>query len=251
VHRGNVSPARPARRRHRAARRVTVLIAAAIVMLVAAASVAAADYAETILAEHVRLRVSAVTSTTNVRGTIKGRIVELKKADGVALQTRGGAGWMALALTRVDARHTFTLRWHIRLPRHPAPWITVRFAILHGRHVLASVLINLPRAPIPCQPAAKPHDLASGDGWITGGLYEGAGGPPPGVPPDCSSVAYTVSAINASGQVVARQTVSAWHSYVFVVPAGSYTLRDGVCRGSATVRAGQETRADTRCPPVP
>lgn|GEM_PF-4621202 len=63
----------------------------------------------------------------------------------------------------------------------------------------------------------------------------------------CSSEPYTVTAENHGGDVAASERVAARHSYTLVVPAGSYTLRSGACSGSATVRAGRRTTADTYC----
>ena len=84
-----------------------------------------------------------------------------------------------------------------------------------------------------------------GDGWITGGLY-GEGGPYPGFD-ECSSEPYTETATDGSGMVVSSQNVAARHSYTLVVPAGSYALKSGGCRGMATVKAGRETKANTYC----
>jgi len=43
--------------------------------------------------------------------------------------------------------------------------------------------------------------------------------------------------------------VAGGHSYALVVPAGHYSLKASSCGiGSATVSAGEQTRADAVCP---
>ena len=87
--------------------------------------------------------------------------------------------------------------------------------------------------------------MPSGDGWITGGVY-GEGGAFPGMDA-CLSQRYTIEALDSGGSVAARETVPGGHSYTLVMPSGSYTLMSGGCRGRATVRAGQQTKANTFC----
>ncbi len=74
----------------------------------------------------------------------------------------------------------------------------------------------------------------------------GEGGPFPGIYA-CSSRAYTVTATNRAGKVVASQHVARLHSYTLVVPAGKYGLASGDCHGSATVTAGKQSEANTYC----
>jgi hypothetical protein len=101
-------------------------------------------------------------------------------------------------------------------------------------------------AAVYCKPPVPPAvNIPPSDGWIVGGLYE-QGGPFPGIL-ECSGAAYTVTAVNSSGTVRASQSVARRHSYTLVVPAGHYTLTSGGCRGTATVRAGRQTKADTYC----
>lgn len=227
-----------------------VLAPTAVAFCVAAA-VADAD-SVTIGSDHFVMNVRSAISSATQQGTINGRIRGLPHTTNVVLESQRGTRWTIIARSRLSHSGQFTLQWHGRTPRPLPEWITLRIAARRNAQVLASLIFPLPRAPIPCQPASAPENLPPGDGWITGGLYESGGGPAPGIPADCSSKAYTVSATNASGQEVASQTVPGGHSYTLVVPAGSYTLRSGsVCRGTATVTAGRDTRADTRCLPFP
>jgi hypothetical protein len=98
-------------------------------------------------------------------------------------------------------------------------------------------------------PEAAQASLPPGDGYIVGGVYS-VGGPAPSSTA-CSGRANTVTLENSAGITVATQEVAPGESYVFIVPPGSYTLfvgRVGLCGGSATVAAGQATKADTICP---
>lgn len=121
-------------------------------------------------------------------------------------------------------------------------------ALLRGRRPIATsaatpVLVGA--AVVPCHPAAAPPDLPAPAGWIAGGVYL-EGGPAPGID-QCQRTPSTVTATSGSGSVVASQALEGCGGYALVVPAGAYQLRDGACRGQATVIAGRRTVADTDC----
>jgi hypothetical protein len=120
---------------------------------------------------------------------------------------------------------------------------------LHGGHVIAgtpSYETAIGPQRVYCAPPVPPATMIPvGDGWIVGGAI-GEGGPFPGIYA-CLGDPYTVTATNSSGRVAATQHVAALHSYTLVVPAGSYTLQAGPCRGTAKVRAGRQTTANSYC----
>lgn len=124
----------------------------------------------------------------------------------------------------------------------------LRATLLSGRRrVAASAAVPLlvGSAIVRCHPAAPPASLPAGDGWIQGGVYI-EGGPAPGLD-ECQGTPSTVTVTADSGQLVASQNLIGGDGYALVVPAGSYQLRDGECRGMATVIAGRRTVADTDC----
>jgi hypothetical protein len=152
------------------------------------------------------------------------------------------AGWHGLLTTSVHGDN-FTLRWHVR-----AREFQLRAVLLSGRHriatsAVASTLVG--SAIVLCHPAAAPADLPAGDGWIQGGVYL-QGGPAPGLD-QCQSSPSTVTATSVSGSVATSQNLAGGDGYSLVLPAGTYHLQDGECRGEATVIAGRRTAADTNC----
>jgi hypothetical protein len=160
----------------------------------------------------------------------------------IQLQGRTTGAWHALLTVSVHREH-FTLHWHVR-----ARDFQLRAVLLSGRHPIAtsavgSVLVG--SAIVRCHPAAAPANLPVGDGWLEGGVYL-QGGPAPGIDA-CQSTSSTVTATTPSGYVAASQNLDGGDGYALVVPAGTYQLRDGVCRGEATVIAGRRMVADTDC----
>jgi hypothetical protein len=162
------------------------------------------------------------------------------------LERTGAAGrWTVLAKGTVSGGR-FRLLWKPRT----SSFLTIRvIAVRRGKTIAhtkpASILIGA--APVYCAAPSPPGQLPPGDGYVVGGVYD-VGGPAPGITV-CVGRANTVTLTASSGAVAASQQVGPGDSYTFVVPAGTYTLAagPGYCRGSATVRAGAETKADTVC----
>ena len=165
----------------------------------------------------------------------------------VVLQGKQRSGWARLARRAVGRHGVVTVRWTVAKGTAIGP-ISLRLAVRRRGRVLA---VSTPAqsaigsAYVPCSRPTPPSRVPDGDGWITGGVY-GEGGPFPGMDA-CLSQRYTIEALDSGGSVVARETVPGGHSYTLVVPAGSYTLMSSGCRGRATVRAGQQTKANTFC----
>jgi hypothetical protein len=160
----------------------------------------------------------------------------------IQLQGRLTGGWHALLTVSLQGEG-FTLHWHVR-----ARAFQLRAMLLSGRRRVATSAaapLLVGSAIVRCHPAAAPANLSAGDGWIQGGVYL-QGGPAPGID-QCQSTSSTITASSDSGQVVASQTLAGGDGYSLVVPAGTYQLRDGVCRGMAAVIAGRRTVADTDC----
>lgn len=182
--------------------------------------------------------------------TITGRVRRARRARTAVLELmRPPGAWRAAATGRVGSTGRFTLRWSVPGSAHVG-LVTLRVIARRGHATLARTgptQSAIASAPVLCAPPVPPAvDIPVGDGWIVGGLYN-VGGPFPGID-ECDGSAYTVTATDSSGVVQATQNVAAGHSYTLVVPAGAYTLASGFCRGSATVTAGQQTKADTVCP---
>lgn len=168
----------------------------------------------------------------------------------VALQTEVGPNrWRSVATARSGRNGRFKLVWMLP-PRGRG--VTMRVVVLvHGAAVASTrpetVLVE--STPIPCAPATRPTSLPPGDGYIEGAVWT-VGGPPPGASV-CGELSETVTVAASSGAIVASQEVGSRQSYVFVLPAGDYTLyvgRPGICDGQASVTAGKGTHADTVCP---
>ena len=182
--------------------------------------------------------------------TVAGRLAPAPPGrPAIVLQGRRLHSWLTLARARPTHAGRFVLRWHVRPGTLTGP-LRLRVAALARGLVLAAtapVDAGVGPAATRCAPPAPPgNDIPAGDGWIVGGLYD-EGGPFPGID-QCSSSAYTITATASDGTVAATQNVPADQSYTLVVPAGSYALSaTHLCRGEATVTAGQQTDANTVC----
>ena len=157
------------------------------------------------------------------------------------------AGWRPEAGVSLGITGAFNLRWRVMGQAYvEATW---RLAVVKRGSLLAATpprSVAIGPAAVYCKPPVPPAvNIPVGDGWIVGGLY-GEGGPFPGIYA-CSSRPYTVTATDRSGKVVASQRVAALHSYTLVVPAGTYTLASDGCHGTATVKPGRQTKANTYC----
>ncbi len=165
------------------------------------------------------------------------------------LELRRAGGWRAVADASLRTRAAFAIHWRVGKRTMIGP-VMLRVTAVHRGNVVAAIgptQSGVGPAPVYCAPPEPPAvDIPSGDGWIVGGRYN-EGGAYPRIYA-CDSQPYTVTAKNAAAEVVATQNVAAGHSYTLVVPAGSYKLSSDFCFGSATVRAGKQTKADTVCP---
>lgn len=182
---------------------------------------------------------------------VKGTIAGVPRRTRVVLELkRIGGRWTALATTRATHRGAFTLDWRVPASEDPGP-VALRVGGLSRTHELLvatkAAQSGIGPAAVPCAPPVPPAvEIPTGDGWIVGGAY-GMGGAYPGIDA-CISQPYKVTATNSSGQVAASETVQGGHSYTLApLPAGSYTLQAGACRGSATVTAGTQTTANADC----
>ncbi len=184
--------------------------------------------------------------------TVTGRVTGAPRRTSVALELErlGTKSWSIAAKT-TDGRHgAFTLRWRVPASYDAGP-VRIRFAALaRTGTVLAStkpVQSAIGPAYVPCSPPVPPMvEIPAGDGWIVGGAY-GIGGAFPGIDA-CIQQQYVVTATNSAGQVAATETVQGGHSYTLApLPAGSYTLQAGACRGTANVTAGKQTTANADC----
>jgi hypothetical protein len=178
---------------------------------------------------------------------VKGLVRTVPKGSRVALELQRSGGWKILADTFPGKLGGFTLNWRVTGPAYRPD--SLRVAVLFaGQLVVATPTYTTGVGPkaVYCKPPVPPATMIPvGDGWIVGGLY-GEGGAYPGMYA-CSGSPYTVTATNDSGTVEATQHVAALHSYTLVVPAGTYSLAAGGCRGQATVKAGRQTTANTYC----
>jgi hypothetical protein len=187
-----------------------------------------------------------LTVTGRVRNAPRGLRIALQQAEWALF--RSGGSWRVLASTTAGRHGAFRVSWRVRPGTAIGP-LELRLVAIRKRWV---VVAGSPwqsavgSAAVYCRPAQPQAGvIPAGDGWIVGGVYD-QGGAFPGIY-QCAGSPYTVSATDASGKVLARQSVAALHGYRLVVPAGSYTLTSGSCRGVATVTAGRPTRADTDC----
>jgi hypothetical protein len=178
---------------------------------------------------------------------VTGRVLHAPAGTDAVLESKQALGWRILARRHVGKRRgLFTLRWRV-VVKASTP-VSLRVAALEGHRLLAATAPQqelVGPAPVYCHAPTPPTVVPAGDGWITGGVYF-AGGPAPGLY-GCERGRHTVTATNRAGMVVATVLVAAGRSYTLVLAPGRYELASGFCRGSATVRAGKATRADTVC----
>jgi hypothetical protein len=196
-----------------------------------------------------RARITATLPGEATAGTtvvLRGRVSGAPGDSTMDLERRAPTGgrWTVVAGSGI-VRGRFAITWK---PRTPS-FLTIRVILVwHARTLAAtkpaSILIGA--APIYCATPTPPGPLPPGDGYVVGGVYN-VGGPAPGITV-CQGQPNTVVVANPAGQTVASVAVAASQSYTIVLPAGSYTLTAGFCRGSAKVTAGAETKADTVCP---
>ena len=175
--------------------------------------------------------------------TISGRVQNRPSGSVIVLEQKAPSRWQVIVRGRIQGA-AFTLRWH----PSSAGMITVRAALrIHARDVAASAAaqVVVGQAPVYCAPPAPPAQVPAGDGWIVGGLYID-GGPYPGIH-HCFAGEYTITVLDQAGNTVATQRVPDGQSYTLVLPAGSYVLSSGFCRGAVTVTAGRQSKADTHC----
>ena len=182
------------------------------------------------------------------RQVVIGRVLGSPRRAQVALESARETRWRVMASTTLRRRGEFSLRWRVGGHTAIGP-LKLRLVVTRAGRLLAATSpfqSAVGSAPVYCaRPVPPALAIPAGEGWIAGGLYE-QGGAYPGFY-RCTASSYTVTATSISGAVLARQTVTALHSYTLVVPAGSYTLTSGFCRGSATVTAGRQTTANTYC----
>lgn len=215
-------------------------VATAIAALLLLGSAGAAQAA----GRRVHLSVRLPSTTGVARATVVAGTAAGAPAGAVAkLELRTGyRRWTRLAAAKVGRAGAYTLRW----TPATAGFVYIRVVIARRGRLLAATTaapLVIGAAPIYCAPPGPATNVPAGDGTIVGGVYN-AGGPAPGVYV-CQGQANVVG---LSGASTATQQVPANGSYSFVVPAGSYTLSAGFCRGTATVTAGRTTHADTVCP---
>ncbi len=181
------------------------------------------------------------------RLTIAGHARKGPRRGQVALESSSGRHWRIRASTALERGGAFALQWVIP-NRTEAGRLKLRVVLRRKSRVLAGTPPTesvVGSSSGPCGTRPPPGNVPAGDGWIVGALFS-EGGHPPGTP-RCAVEPYTVTASNSAGMVAASQLVPAGDAYTLVVPAGSYTLRSGGCRGTATVAAGQQTNANISC----
>lgn len=180
----------------------------------------------------------------SVLGAPSGSVVTLE-------QRKARHHWSVITRAPVRSGHFF-MQWSVPEVRS----LTVRLTLRAGSRELARTAPSTvhPRKALVkrCSAPRPPASVPAGDGWVTGGVYT-VGGPAPGI--DVCRGASTLTVSNQSGVVVATQQVPEGASYTLVLPAGNYELAAGsklaagvtLCQGTASVTAGQETRANTVC----
>jgi len=194
-------------------------------------------------------RITATLPGLATAGTalvVGGRVSHAPAGSTAELEARPPAGvatWTVLAKARISGGR-FTASW---TPQTAGP-LKIRAIVVRRSHTIAatrSTSLLVGAAPVYCAPAAMLTPLPSGTGLIVGGVYD-VGGPAPGIIV-CQDQANTVTVTDSTGSPVASVALPAGQSYAIVVPAGSYTLSAGSCRGSAVVKPGATTQADTVC----
>jgi hypothetical protein len=242
-----------------------------IVLAVSAAGLLASGYSDgpnqsKILLSHALPTVVRQGQKVLVKGRVAGAVVLPPPCSGACIvfaellgkrlggsQTTGS--FHVLARTACCELHgRFTITWHV--PKKFALGVlSLRVAVVYpaaapDQRTLAATAPStsfVGQAPVYCAPPVPPMvNIPASDGWIVGGAYI-EGGPAPGIDL-CESQPYSVTALSQAGAVIASEQVAGEHSYMLVVPAGTYQLNAKPCGlGSATVRAGQETKADAIC----
>ncbi len=179
--------------------------------------------------------------------TIAGRVRGAAAGTRVTLQTSRSKAWTVVVGAPLRAGGRFRLRWLIG--GQDTGLISIRVAALQGGRVVAATKPQqqtIGQASVPCSPPAPPTDVPSGDGWVVGGLYI-EGGAYPGID-QCFSGAYSATATSTASAAATTVGVAGGHSYTIVLPAGGYALKAGCSvPAQATVVAGRQTVADTRC----
>jgi hypothetical protein len=218
----------------------------------AIASAAAASSVPSVQLSLTRPLPSVVRQTTRV--TVRGHASGSPRRAHAALELQPSypqppPPWQVLASAPLAHNGAFKLTWSVPTTEQIGP-VSLRVVLLNRRGALIATTPTAQSAvgptPVYCAKPTPPMvDIPVGDGWIVGGRY-GRGGAFPGIYA-CDSQQYTVTATDSNGHVQATQTVAGRHSYTLVVPAGSYTLRSDFCQGTATVRPGEQTTANTYC----
>jgi hypothetical protein len=191
----------------------------------------------------VTLPQSATAGTALVVG---GRVSHAPAGSTAELEARPPSGtvrWTVLGKARI-AGGRFTVGW----TPPSAGFLRVRAIVVRRSRTIAatrSASLLVGAAPVYCAPTTSLTPLPTGTGLIVGGVYN-VGGPAPGIIV-CQDQANTVTVTDSIGSPVASVALAAGQSYAIVVPAGSYTLSAGSCRGSAVVTPGAATHADTIC----
>lgn len=225
---------------------VTVVSAFGLATVLAAAAIADATHERAPSPIKLREPLPEVVRIAQ-RVTVSGRVRHPSRGAQVGLELERTVHWRLVASTGLRGSGAFSLRWRVSKIA-PGP-VQLRLALSSpGRPPITTAPVQSAIGPaaVYCKPPVPPAvNIPPGYGWITGGVY-GQGGPFPGIFA-CSSSPYTVTAANSAGAVAASETVPALSSYTLVVPAGSYMLQSGDCRGTATVLAGRGTKADTDC----
>jgi hypothetical protein len=220
------------------------------VILVAAFGAAVADAGSRLAVRESTPIPGVIRQKTEL--TVTGRVTGAPRRTRVALELQrlGTKTWSIAAKATDGRRGAFTIRWRVPASYDPGP-VSIRFAALtRTATVLAStkpVQSAIGPAYVACSPPVPPMvEIPADDGWIVGGAY-GIGGAFPGIDA-CIQQQYVVTATNSAGQTAATETVPGGHSYTLApLPAGSYTLQAGACRGTATVSAGNQTTANADC----
>jgi hypothetical protein len=194
-----------------------------------------------------------VTAGTAV--VVRGRVSHAPAGSTAELEARPPTGgvWTALGKARISGGR-FAVGW----TPQAAGLVRIRAIVVRRSRTIAatrsaSLLIGaapvgtapVGTAPVACAPATSLTPLPYGTGMIVGGVYD-VGGPPPGVVV-CQDQPTTVTVMDSIGSPVASLQLAAGQSYAIVVPAGSYTLSAGACRGTAVVPAGATVQANTVC----
>lgn len=231
-------------------RRLAALMSASVIALaccVAAGAIADPNFAAARSAIVLRKPLPNLVRIAQ-RVTVSGHVRNAPRGAHIALESKRTGRWRVVTRTRLGGSGAFSLRWLVQKSTALGP-VKLRLVLTSRGQPLfstAPVQTSIGSAPVYCHAPVPPAvNIPSGDGWIVGGVYS-QGGPFPGFY-ECAGSTYTVTATNPSGAVVASETVPPLGSYTLVLPAGRYALASDACRGSASVVAGRETKANTYC----